>query len=72
MRMKRVQWCENDRKQPMYVTEAGGIIKREYGTKHKHNITDGEWVYRNANGRVIDVYAYRTDLFEKYELIQED
>lgn len=71
MRMKRVRFEDQNHKQVVYVTENGGIIKREYG-KHRYNDIDGRWVYRNAQGRIVEVSAYRTDIFDKYQLIHED
>ena len=51
-----------------YVTEQGGIVKREYGLTPNGNPLSGRWVYRDATGKLIDFDRYRHDLFEHNNL----
>lgn len=45
-----------------YKAENGRTVKREYGTTPNGNPMNGNWVYRNSQGKMIDFDQYRESL----------
>lgn len=50
----------------VYKTSDGGETRREYDSLFPNgNKFDGKWVYRNADGFMVDFDRYRNDLFSR-------
>lgn len=48
-----------------YKSEEGCTVKREYGKTPNGNDFNGNWVYRDIKGTLIDFDQYRNDLAER-------